>query len=105
MMSDVLRLLMILPFILQRCLHSGAIKAEYLITTKERLVLSRQNDVIKKLVKTWALVAKASKKIFSNTISRLEHYNNLSQALNDEQHALLEVNVIYVYYVLLLLII
>ena len=64
MMSDVLRLLMILLFILQRCLHSGAIKAEYLITTKERLVLSRQNDVIKKLVKTWALVAKASKKYF-----------------------------------------
>ena len=61
-MSDVLRLLMILLFILQRCLYSGAIKAEYLITTKERLVLSRQNDVIKKLVKTWALVAKASKK-------------------------------------------
>ena len=90
MMSDVLRLLMILPFILQRCLHSGTIKNEILIATKGRLGLLHQNNVIKKLVKTWALVAKASKEIFSSIILRSEYYNNLSQALNNEQHALIE---------------
>jgi hypothetical protein len=100
MMSDVLRLLMILPFILQRCLHSGAIKDEYLTATKERLGLSRKNDVIKKLIKTWALVAKASKKVFSNTISRSEYYDNLSQALNDEQRALLEVSIRYCIFII-----
>jgi hypothetical protein len=90
MMSDILRLSMILPFILQRCLHSGTIKSEFLIATKGRLGLLHQNNVIKKLVKTWALVAKASKEIFSSIILRSEYYNNLSQALNNEQHALLE---------------
>jgi hypothetical protein len=95
MMSDVLRLLMIFPFILKRCLHLGTIKNDYLIETKERLGLHRQNDVIKKLVKTWALVAKASKEVFSNTISRSVYYNNLSQALTNEQCALLEASDIY----------
>jgi hypothetical protein len=83
---------MILPFILQRCLHPGTIKNEYLITTKERLGLSHQNNVINKLVKTWALIAKASKEVFSNIVLRSEYYNNLSKALNDEQRALLEVS-------------
>jgi len=96
MMSDILRLLMIFPFILQRCLHSGAIKSEYLIATKKRLGLFHQNNVIKKLVKTWALVAKVSKEVFSNTILRSEYYNNLSQTLNDEQCALLEVSNLYI---------
>ncbi|GBB83725.1 hypothetical protein RclHR1_01040030 [Rhizophagus clarus] len=90
MMSDVLRLSMILPFILKRCLHSGTIKSEYLTATKERLSLSHQNNVIKKLVKTWALVAKASKEIFSTIILQPEYYDNLSQTLNNEHHALLE---------------
>lgn len=89
-MSDVLRLLIILPFILKRCLRSGDIKNEYLNITKDRLGLTRQNDVIKKLIKTWAIVAKASKMIFSNTISRSQGYDNLSQALDNEQYALLE---------------
>jgi hypothetical protein len=93
MMSDVLRLLMILPFIFKRCLHSGDIKNEYLTITKERLGLSRKDDVIKKLIRTWALVAKASKKIFSNTITRLQDYDNLSEALDNEQHALLEASI------------
>lgn len=76
-------------------MRSGAIKSEYLTTTREQLGLLHQNDVIKKLVKTWALVAKASKEIFSNTILRSEYYNNLSQALNNEQHALLEESNLY----------
>ena len=42
------------------------------------------------MVKAWAFVARASKEVFSSTISRSEYYNNLSQALNNEQHALLE---------------
>ena len=87
---------MILPFILQRCLHSGDIKNEYLIITKERLHLFHKDDVIKKLIRTWAIVAKVSKKIFSNTISRSEDYNSLSHALDDEQHALLEASVIFI---------
>ncbi|CAB4439500.1 unnamed protein product [Rhizophagus irregularis] len=81
---------MILPFILQSCLHSGDIKNEYLTITKERLNLIHKDDVIKKLIKTWAFVAKASKKVFSKTISRLQGYDDLSQALDDEQRSLLE---------------
>ena len=95
MMSDVLRLLMILPFILKQCLHLGDIKNEYLTTTKERIGLLRKDDVIKKLIKTWALVATASKKVFSNAISRSQGYDSLSQALDNEQYALLEVSIYY----------
>ncbi|CAB4427207.1 unnamed protein product [Rhizophagus irregularis] len=69
----------------------STIKSEYLTATKERLSLPHQNSVIKKLVKTWALVAKASKEVFSNIILRSEYYDNLTQALNNEHHALLEV--------------
>ncbi|CAB4421621.1 unnamed protein product [Rhizophagus irregularis] len=68
----------------------STIKSEYLTATKERLSLPHQNSVIKKLVKTWALVAKASKEVFSNIILRSEYYDNLTQALNNEHHALLE---------------
>ena len=93
MMSDVLRLSIILPFILKQCLKSGDIKNEYLIVTKERLGLFCQNDVIKKLIKTWAIVAKASKMVFSSTISRSQGYDNLSEALDNEQYALLEASI------------
>ena len=68
----------------------GKYQNEYLTITKEQLGLFRKDDVIKKLIRTWAFVAKASKKVFSNTISRLQGYDNLSQALDDEQRALLE---------------
>ena len=104
MMSDVLRLLMILPFILQRCLNLNSIKREYLITTKERLGLAHQNNVIKKIIKTWALVAKASKEVFSNIVLRSKYYNNLSQTLNNEQHALLEESILFLLLFLLFVI-
>jgi hypothetical protein len=93
MMSDILRLSMILPFILKRSLCLRSIKSEYLTITKDRLGLFHQNEVIKKLIKTWALVAKTAKKIFSNKVSRIEYYDNLSKVLDDEQRVLLEVNI------------
>ncbi len=63
---------MILPFILQRCLHSGDIKNN---NNKRTASFIPQGDVIKKLIRTWAIVAKVSKKTFSNTILRSEDYN------------------------------
>ena len=50
MMSDILRILMIFPFILIRCLKIGDIKTTFLNEIKIRLNLSRQTDIINYLI-------------------------------------------------------
>src|ERR1043165_4257160 len=64
MILDILRILMILPFILMCCLTISDIKTTFLTETIIRLKLSRQTDVINYLIRVWGLSAKASKEVF-----------------------------------------
>jgi hypothetical protein len=91
MMSDLLRILMIFPFILRRYLTINDIKTTFLDETKIRLNLSRQIDVINYLIQTWGFCAKASRKVFSLTINRPDGYFQLQKALNEEFNALTKV--------------
>ena len=91
MMSDLLRILMIFPFILRRCLTIGDIKTTFLDETRTRLKFSRQTDVINYLIWAWGLSARASKKVFSLAIDRSNGYSQLQKALDEEFNALTEV--------------
>ena len=95
MMSDILRILMIFPFILRHCLTIHDIKTTFLDEIKIRLNLSRQIDVINRLIQTWGLSAKASKEVFSLSIDR-SNYTQLQKALNEELNALIEVFFIFI---------
>ena len=50
-----------------------------------------KQDVINHLIHTWGLSAKASKKVFSLAINRLNGYSQLQKALNEEFNTLTEV--------------
>ncbi|CAG8822038.1 16273_t:CDS:2, partial [Racocetra persica] len=61
MMSDNLRILMIFPFILKRCLTVKSIKNDFLISMQERLHFSHRSDVCDCIIHTWVLSAKTAK--------------------------------------------
>lgn len=94
MMSDILRLLMILPFILKRFLTISDIKHNYLDEIKTRLKL-RQKDIINSLIRTWGLCAKVSKNVFLLSIDRSDGYSQLQKILDKELNALVEVILFY----------
>ncbi|CAG8857324.1 14855_t:CDS:1, partial [Gigaspora margarita] len=62
MMSDVLRILMIFPFILNRFLKINDIKSSFLEEAKIRLNFFCQSDVVNYLIRAWVISAKVSKK-------------------------------------------
>ncbi|CAG8817884.1 15136_t:CDS:2 [Gigaspora margarita] len=90
MMSDNLRILMIFPFILNRCLTVNSIKEDYLNSTCNRLHFSCQIEVRDYIIYTWALSAKAAKEVFSITIQRSAGYFKLQAILNEELEALIK---------------
>ncbi|CAG8836226.1 25662_t:CDS:2, partial [Gigaspora margarita] len=90
MMSDNLRILMIFPFILKYCLTINSIKDDFLKSTCRRLHFFCRSEVRDYIIYTWALCAKAAKKVFSLTMQRFNGYSSLQTALNDELDALIK---------------
>ncbi|CAG8804327.1 27979_t:CDS:2, partial [Dentiscutata erythropus] len=89
-MSDNLRILMIFPFILKRCLTVNSIKNDYLKSTYDRLHFSDYSEVRNYIIYTWALSAKVAKEVFSLTIQRSTGYFKLQAILNNELNALIK---------------
>jgi hypothetical protein len=90
MFSDVLRLSMLMPFILQRFLKPHHIKSEVLNNWSTNLGI-RQNSVSLKLCTCWAVEAKALKLAFLNTMSE-NIYQELQKSFNRERDVLIQVS-------------
>jgi hypothetical protein len=82
MMSDRLRLAMVLPHILRRYLHISHLKNNSLIELQENLSVNI-NKIIDKLIQCWVIVAKCAKVCFSLSFSN-DSYNILNNLLNQE---------------------
>ncbi|RGB24894.1 hypothetical protein C1646_772464 [Rhizophagus diaphanus] len=93
MMSDCLRLGMVIPFILNRSLTVNCLKPQELARLQERTNLNR-NQVINMIVKCWAIVAKCSQLAFKTTLTN-NNYDELAIYLKKEREALIEVKLMY----------
>jgi hypothetical protein len=89
MFSDGLRLAMLMPFILRRCLTPDIMKNSLLESLKERLRVSSNQAVIE-VIHCWVIVAKTAKLAFSTTITN-EIYKQLEKCLQEEQEVLTRV--------------
>jgi hypothetical protein len=90
MFSDVLRLSMLMPFILQRFLKSRHIKMEALNKWHENYSIG-QNLAASQLCKCWAIEAKALKLAFSITMTEDIH-QELQKTLKEERDILIYVS-------------
>ena len=75
-MSDILRLTMIIPFILRRCLTSDLLKREALMRIKERMDLRSHNHVINRIIKCWVQFSLTARMVFSRTLTN-ENYETI----------------------------
>lgn len=83
MMSDYLRLAMIMPFILFRFLKPAHLKNHELDTLQQRTNAQRKDLVPKAIIKCWVHVAQTSKIAFEKSYTE-EKYCNLKQSLESE---------------------
>lgn len=93
MMSDRLRLGMVMPFILNRFLASNCLKSQEMEKLQRRTNLNR-NQVVNMIVKCWAIVAKCSQLTFKISLTNND-YVDLEKYLKKERKALVEVKFIY----------
>ncbi|GBC15840.2 hypothetical protein GLOIN_2v1764038 [Rhizophagus irregularis DAOM 181602=DAOM 197198] len=89
-MSDILRLTMIIPFILRRCLTSDLLKREALMRIKERMDLRSHNYVINRIIKCWVQFSLTARMVFSRTLTN-ENYETIQKMLELECKMLLEI--------------
>ena len=87
MMSDTLRLAMIMPFILYQSLTWTDIKREKLSQIKERLDLHTRSSVPLALTKCWTIVSQTAKLAFSISLNE-DEYIRLQVLLDKERHML-----------------
>jgi hypothetical protein len=97
MMSDYLRLAMVIPFILNRSLKTWHIKSAELTNIQQRINANRTDLVSKSLTKCWVLVAKSAQLVFKKSYS-IDDYENLQKCLDTESRILTQVSIIYLYY-------
>ncbi|CAB5396177.1 unnamed protein product [Rhizophagus irregularis] len=76
-MSDSLRLVMIMPFILSRCLNTTQLKQCFVITVKNNFELTNSRQVKAVIVKTWSLFARLCAKIYPDMITTLPNIHVL----------------------------
>ena len=93
MFSDVLRIAMLMPFILQRFLKSHHIKAE---TLSNWFINSgiRQNSAALRLCTCWTIEAKVLKLTFSAIMTE-SIYQELQESLKREHEILIQVSLFY----------
>ena len=82
MMSDCLRLAMLMPFLLNRFLQVASIKKNDVKTIQERTKIQR-SSVPKKIISCWVHVAKTMKIVFNSEFT-LDGYKELQQCLEEE---------------------
>ena len=72
-MSDSLRLVMIMPFILSRCLLPTHFKQDFAKSIKDNYSLVNLRQVKAVIVKAWSLFAKFCAKVFANEFHRSDY--------------------------------
>ena len=98
MMSDCLRLEMVMPFILNRFLTINCLKSQELVKIQEQSGL-RSNQVINAIINCWVLVAKCTQLAFRQSLTTKD-YEDLENYLKKERNALTEVR-FYIYNIIL----
>lgn len=89
MMSDRIRLGMVMPFILNRSLTINCLKQQEMDKLQRRIKLNR-NQVINAIIKCWAIVAKCSQLTFKISLTIDDHIE-LERYLKKEREVLVEV--------------
>ena len=79
-MSDSLRLTMVMPYILLRCLISAHFKQDFAESVKDRCLLMNLRQVKAVIIEAWSLFAKFCAKVFANEFCRSD-YQTLDQLL------------------------
>jgi hypothetical protein len=90
MISDYLRLAMVMPFILTRFLKISSLKENEIETIKSRISPSRVDLILKAIISCWVHVALTMKVVFSGEFT-VDGYENLKKCLQDELAILLKV--------------
>ncbi len=90
MMSDSLRLAMIMPFILNRILKPQIFKQSEIGIFRNWTGVSRNDLAIKLWLKYWILVAKTMSITFMHSFTE-EDYTKLSEYLDNERKLLLQI--------------
>ncbi|PKC56328.1 hypothetical protein RhiirA1_402217 [Rhizophagus irregularis] len=88
MMSDRVRLGMVMPFILNRSLTTNSLKQQEMDKLQRRTKLNC-NQVINTIIKCWAIVAKCSQLAFKFSLT-IDDYIELERYLKKEREALVE---------------
>ena len=83
MMSDLLRLAMIMPFILQNFLKVTSLKNSEFVAIKTRLNINNNNSILNHIISCWVLIAKTMKVVFSNKFTS-NKYKLLQNCLEAE---------------------
>jgi hypothetical protein len=83
MMSDLLRLAMIMPFLLNQFLKESSLKRNEAVTIQKRINASRISSVPKIIITCWVHVAKAMRAVFNREFTS-DGYEELQRCLEDE---------------------
>ena len=83
MMSDLLRLAMIMPFLLNQFLKESSFKHNEIVTIQQRINASWINLVLKSIISCWIYVAKTMKAVFSKEFT-FDSYKELQKYLEEE---------------------
>jgi hypothetical protein len=83
MMSDYLRLAMVMPYILHRFLKVSSLKENEVETIKRRIEVPRADLVPKAIISCWVRVAITMKAVFSSEFT-VDGYENLKNCLQEE---------------------
>ncbi|UZO06440.1 uncharacterized protein OCT59_026762 [Rhizophagus irregularis] len=90
MMSDLLRLAMIMPFLLNQFLKESSIKRNETAMIQQRIDAFRVSSVPKIIISCWIHVAKTMKAVFNKKFTS-DSYEELQQCLEEEFSILLKV--------------
>ena len=91
-MSDTLRLIMMIPFLLHRFLKARFLKNNIIQSIKEYNQLWTNSQVVSMIKQCWVKFAACSKAIFANTMSNM-NYANLEISLQNMSNDLLKVKI------------
>jgi hypothetical protein len=83
MMSDNLRLAMIMPFLLNQFLNESSLKRNEAVAIQKRIGAIRINLVPKNILSCWVHVAKTMREVFKSEFTA-EGYKNLQECLHEE---------------------
>ena len=73
-MSDSLRLVMVMPFILSRCLNIVYLKQEFIRTIKDNYSLTNVRQIRAVIIKMWSLFTKFCTKVFTIEFRKDNYY-------------------------------